>query len=177
MVGQRILIIGSGGAGKTTLSVALAKRLGLTCIHLDQHYWSAGWTRAPRDVWRARLAEILARPSWIIEGNYASTIPQRLERADTLIFLDFPRWLCIWRVLMRTARHYGRTRPLMSPHCPERFDAAFLAWLWRYPNEVRPQLYTQLAPYRETHNIIVLRSPAAVNKFLQQLPANASQNR
>ncbi len=103
----------------------------LPVVHIDHVHWAPGWverTRAEKD----RLcAEIHARPEWIFEGGHSFTWAERLSRADTVIWLDLPLAPRLWRVIWRTLRYWGRSRPDMSPGCPERFSLEFLRWIWR----------------------------------------------
>ena len=103
-IGQRVLIDGQPGAGKSTFALALAARTGLSVIHLDLHYWKPGWARPTDDEWRERQRTLLAGEAWIIDGNYDETLPLRLERAETVIFLDTPWWLCASRAFVRGLR-------------------------------------------------------------------------
>lgn len=124
---RRILIVGSTSSGKSTLPRSLAERLDLPSVHLDAIFWSRGWVmRAERD-FQDRLATELARDAWIIDGCYLSTRDQRLRRADTLIYLDFPTRICLWRVLKRIFTSHGKARQDVADGCPERFDFEFLA--------------------------------------------------
>ncbi len=131
---QRILIIGPCGSGKSTLSREVGERLGLPVFHMDQLGWLPGWVETEKNELRARIETVVATDRWLIEGNYGSTLHLRLPRADTVIYLDFPIRLCLWRLLRRTLSYRGRTRPDMPDDCPERFDFAFfryvLFWNW-----------------------------------------------
>ena len=104
MIGQRILVDGMMGSGKSTLARALAARTGLPVIHLDVHYWKPGWLRPSDDEWRERQRALLAGEAWIIDGNYNETLALRLERAETVVFLDNPWWLCASRAFVRGLR-------------------------------------------------------------------------
>src|ERR1051325_11561095 len=117
---RRVLVIGSGGAGKSTFAARLGERTGLPVVHLDAHYWRAGWRETPREEWDARVDELLAADEWIIDGNYGGTLARRLAACDTVIFLDLPRTLCLWRVVKRRALFRGRSRPDMAEGWPER---------------------------------------------------------
>ncbi len=103
-MGHRVLVDGMMGSGKSTFARALAARTGLPLIHLDVHYWKPGWARPSDDEWRARQRTLLAGEAWIIDGNYNETLALRLERADTVVVLDTPWWLCASRALVRGVR-------------------------------------------------------------------------
>ena len=105
---QRIAIIGSAGTGKSTLARRLGELTGLSVVHLDALYWHPGWLATPDEEWDAIVREIVSRESWITDGNYGRTMEPRLERADTVLFLDFPRVVCLWRVFKRWLRYRGR---------------------------------------------------------------------
>ena len=111
---KRIAIIGSGGAGKSTFARELGEILNITPTHLDVHYWRPGWQETPRDAWREIQKELLEGERWIMDGNYGGTMDLRLEAADTIIFLDMPRLLCVWRVLKQKGHDLskgGAARP------------------------------------------------------------------
>ena len=101
MIGHRVLVDGMMGSGKSTFARALAARTGLPVIHLDVHYWKPGWVRPSDDEWRERQRALLAGEAWIIDGNYNETLALRLERAETVVFLDTPWWLCASRAFVR----------------------------------------------------------------------------
>lgn len=163
---QRVLVIGSGGSGKTTLARRLGARLGLAVVHLDALYWRAGWVEPPREVWRERVAELARREAWVMDGNYSGTLEQRLAACDTVVFLDLPRTLCLWRVLKRGLTYHGRSRPDMAAGCPERLTLDFLLWVWRYPARSRPKVLRLLAAHAEGRRVVRLRSRAEVEEFL-----------
>ena len=163
---ERVVVVGSGGSGKSTLAAALARRLGLPLVHLDALYWHAGWRPTPADEWIERVRELVAAPRWVMDGNYGGTLDMRLERCDTVIFLDMPRWLCLWRVVERQLRYLGRTRPDMAPGCRERLSWEFVTWIWGYPATRREGILRRLAALRADQRAVVLRSPGAVRRFL-----------
>ncbi len=145
MVHQRILLIGCGGSGKSTLARILGEKTGLPVVHLDQLYWKPGWQPLSKEEFDDRLRIELAKDQWIIDGNFDRTIPLRLERCDTVIFLDLPRIVCIMSVLKRVISSYGRTRPDMGAGCPERFDLSFLKWVWNFNKGKRDKYLSLLA--------------------------------
>ena len=134
---QRVLVIGSPGAGKSTLAQELARRTGLPLVHLDQEYWQPGWVEMDELQWRSKVERLVAGPSWIIDGNYGGSLGVRLARADTVIDLEFPAWRCVGRILRRVVRSHGRVRSDMAPGCPEQLDWEFLVYTARFPRTVR----------------------------------------
>ena len=161
---KRVLIVGSPGAGKSTLAGALADRTGLPLHHLDQLYWQPGWVEPERDRWRGTLDRVLAQPRWIIDGNYGGTLGARLARADTVIDLDVPAWRCLARVIGRVRAHRGQVRPDMAAGCPERHSWEFLLYISRFPFAARRRLDQRLDGF--TGRRIRLTSDAEVAAFL-----------
>ncbi len=161
---QRILIIGSPGAGKSTLSHELGKRIGLPLHHLDRLFWLPGWVERDRDEGRAELAGILARDRWIIDGNYGSTLPMRVARADTVIWLDYPTWLCLSRAVRRRWHYRGATRPDMTEGCPERFDLEFMLYIANFRAAWQHRNAAALSDFGGT--VVRLRSPAETRAWL-----------
>lgn len=155
---ERILVIGSPGAGKSTLASRLAGRLDLPLIHLDREYFGPGWAMPSREEWRERVKALAAKPAWVMDGNYASTFDLRVPRATAIVWLDLPRWQCAWSVLWRVARHYGRPRPDLGDAGPERFDWSFMRWIWSYPEKMRPKTARMLERLRPDQRAFVLRS-------------------
>ena len=165
---QRILVIGSPGAGKSTLAHALAGQTGLPLHHLDRMHWLPGWVERDRDEGRAELAEVLAEERWIIDGNYGSLLPMRLERADTAIWLDYPTRLCLWQVLKRWWQYRGRSRPDMTEGCPERLNLEFLIYVLAFRSNW--QARNAQALDRFDGQVIRLRNPATTKAWLEGLP-------
>jgi len=127
---RKILVIGCAGAGKSTFSRTLGARLDLPVTHLDRLFWQPGWVATPTDRWREIQRGLVAADSWVLDGNYIKDADIRLAAADTVIFLDFPRWLCLTRVLRRTIA--SRRRDTQAPGCPDKVDREFLSWIWHF---------------------------------------------
>ena len=96
---RRVTIIGPAAAGKSTLARRLGDVTRIETFHLDELYWGPNCTPMPVNEWDALLGEIVARPEWIIDGNFTASLPARLERADTVVFVDLPRIVCLSRAL------------------------------------------------------------------------------
>ncbi len=167
---KRILVIGTGGSGKTTVARRLAQRTGLPLIHLDALYWRSGWQPTPADEWRATVQSLISRDAWIIDGNYGGTLDVRLAACDTVVFLDLPRLVCLWRVLKRQVRHLGQVRPELAPGCRERLSWEFIWWIWTYPSRRRGEVLKRLAALDQEKRVAILRSSAAIDAFLASVP-------
>ena len=165
---ERILIIGCGGAGKSTLARRLGEKLGLPVIHLDKLFWKPGWVESTREEIDEKINRELQKTQWIIDGNYNRTIPERIKYCDTVIYLDFSRWACLGGVCKRVLTTYGKVRPDMGEGCPERFDLDFLKWIWNFNKKHRERYYAIL---NDTEGIqtIVLKNRRMVKRFLQSL--------
>ena len=166
---KRISIVGSGGAGKSTFAHQLADILHLPVIHLDALYWQPGWVATPQDEWSEKQQQFVQQESWIIDGNYTSTLDVRFTIADTIIFLDFPRLLCLYRAIKRRIQFAVKTRPDMAEGCPERIDHEFLLWIWNYPTNGRMRVLKKIEQHRGGKQIVILRSPRQVQQFLHSL--------
>jgi adenylate kinase family enzyme len=170
---KRIAVVGCPGSGKSTLSFELARKLALPLVHLDQLFWKPGWVESTHDEFQAAQASSLpVDGAWIVDGNYGKTAPFRLGRADTVIFLDLPTHVCLYRILKRRVSHRGRARPDMAAGCHEELlDRRFPEFLWyvaRFRRVERPGLVMQLQRLQPTQRLIVLASPTEVHSFLDR---------
>ena len=162
---ERVMIIGCSGSGKTTLAKQLAERTGLPLIHLDREYWRPGWIEPDKAEWTARMEKLIAQPRWIMDGNYGSTLAARMAAADAVIFLDFPRLLCMRRVLARSIAGYGRAT--QAEGCPERLDWEFLKYVWNWQRDSRPRVMKAIENFRGP--IERLRAPAEIDGLFANL--------
>lgn len=167
---ERVAIVGSGGAGKSTLASELGRRTGIPVVHLDRLYWRPGWVETPADEWRIILAEALKADLWIADGNYGGTLDVRFRQADTIIVVALSKWRCVFRVLRRNLKHRGQA--IQSVDCPERIDAKFLRWVWRYPKASRPLINEAILQFGHSAKVIELRTPAEVKTFLQTVDSS-----
>jgi len=163
---KRVLVIGPGGAGKSTLAKRLGELLNLEVLHLDKLYWQSGWIEMPKPEWRKTVEELLRRDAWIMDGNYSGTLDIRFEACDTVIFLDMARALCLWRVLKRAIMYRNRSRPDMAEGCHERLTWEFVLWIWNYSSRTRPKIVRMLESHLEGKKIVWLRTRSDVRKFL-----------
>ena len=165
---ERIMIIGCGGSGKSTLARQLGEKLNLPVIHLDKLFWTPGWVSIPKEEFNRVHEEAISREKWILDGNFDRTIPTRLQRCDTVVYLDFSRFACLMGVLKRVLTTFGKVRPDMGEGCPERIDLDFLKWVWNFNKNKRERNY-RLLKEAEGVQVIILKNRRAVKKFLSEL--------
>ena len=151
------------------MAKAIAAKTGLPLIHLDQLFWHPGWVPTPDPEWDRVTDELIARDSWVMDGNYGRTLPKRIAAADTVVFLDLPRVVCTWRSLKRRFNHAGRSRPDVAPGCPEQVGWEFVRWVWTYPTRRRPGILQQRDAVRSDKKVVVLRTTAEVHDFVSSL--------
>src|SRR5215472_5760644 len=108
---KRVTVVGPPGSGKSTIARQIADVVGCAPIYLDALFWQPGWVRTPREQFLAQHAEAIAAERWVIDGVYRAGMDDRLTAADTILFLDLPRRICIWRVIRRRVLYRGQTRP------------------------------------------------------------------
>jgi hypothetical protein len=167
-IGRRVIVTGLAGAGKSTLSIALAARTGLPLIHLDLHFWKPGWVAPSETEWREKQRAVLAGEAWIADGNYHETLDLRLERADTVVFLDLPWWRCSGRALRRGFRMPGE----LPEGCTyTRWQRLRDEWglavrIWQV-NRSQPELEREIIARHGSHVALhVLGSTRAVRQLL-----------
>ena len=171
---KRIMVVGSGGAGKSTFVRELGIITGLPVIHLDRDYWQSNWVPTPTAEWRRNVGDFASRDQWIIDGNYGSTLTVRVERCDALVFFDFGRLTCLWGATTRAVVQRGKRRPDMGEGCFERFDWTFLRWIWGYSTTSRPKVLHTIQEARSHVQVVILRTRRDVRKTLAAVCAAAA---
>ena len=166
---ERVMIIGSGGSGKTTLARQLGEKTGLPVVHFDQIFWSPGnWKHLEREEFDVLLQKELEKPRWILDGNYNRTLEPRLERCDTVIYLDFPRLVSFTGWLRRVIKNWGHAREDMAEGCTEWFDPEMAKWVWTFNRKNRAR-YHQILAAQTDKTVHIFRSRRKVKQFLDSL--------
>lgn len=160
---HKIIVIGCPGSGKSTFSKALADRTGLPLHHLDNMNWNSDWTCVPKELFKERLFNVLKEEKWIIDGNYGSTIEDRLKVCDLVFFLDYPTEVCLEGVKSRM----GKARSDM-PCVEQKEDAEFMDFIAGFEKESKPKILELLSKYQEK-KVITFISRAQANEFLKEL--------
>lgn len=137
---RRVVIVGCGGAGKSTLAVEMGERFGLEVVNLDKLWWLPNWQNRSEQDFDELLFSNLKKDNWIIEGNYARTFEMRLKYADFCLFLDYDTELCMQSVYERAEKYKDTTRPDMTEGCVEYVSDEFKDWIVSFKENVRPSM-------------------------------------
>jgi adenylate kinase family enzyme len=177
---KKIVIIGSPGAGKSFFARQLGEILNIEAIHLDRYFWQPKWKEKPEELRRQIMQKLVAKDQWIIEGSYLDTSYIRLRAADTIIFLDIPNWLCLWRVINRYFKYHRESRPDLPEGCPEKLRLHYLLKILSFPFFKRKELYRWLIKFEHEKRVYTFHSNRDIERFLhgvgqtqeEQVPEN-----
>lgn len=170
---KKIAIFGNAGSGKTTLALQIKDALQLPLYHLDQYYWLPNWERGSFEKFQDAHHELCKKEVWILEGSYHKLLPERIEHADVVIFLDMPRYLCLWRVFKQSIVHWTKVIPGNPAQCKQFLFTfkflEFIQWVWNFNKRSRPMIYDILEEFKDQKQIYVLRSTKETNSLIKKL--------
>ncbi|WP_039844823.1 AAA family ATPase [Rhizobium gallicum] len=171
---DRVLVIGCSGGGKTTLARTIATRFSLPFISMDREFfWLPGWVARARPQQRALIAERIKRDRWIMDGTNTSSFDLRLPRADIVLWVRMPRLICVWGAVSRWLKWIGRTRPEMTPGCPEKVDLEFLRYIWNFEKKHSPMVLAAMAAHGPDVPVLQLKSRHQMRELLDLLGSPA----
>ncbi|HEU0116714.1 MAG TPA: AAA family ATPase [Thermomicrobiales bacterium] len=172
---KRVVVIGAAGSGKTSLAAALARRLRAPHVELDALYWESNWAPTARETFRRRVEAALADETWVVDGNYSSARDVVWRRADTLVWLDYPLPVVLWRLARRSVTRIVRNDELWNGnretlrHLLRGKDSLFVWAIQshrRYRRE-HPALFTR--PEHRHLRVLRFQSPSAATRWLAGL--------
>jgi adenylate kinase family enzyme len=167
---RRIVVVGCAGSGKTSLALNLGRKLALPVVHLDVLYWLPGWKESDKASFRIRVADAIAGDDWVADGSFSElALDLTLSRADTLVMIERPRWLCQWRIAWRSAFDRSRQRPDLPEGCPEKFDPKLMREAWRYNVERLPAIEAEREKYGAHVAVVRLNSDREIENFVDSV--------
>lgn len=167
----RIIIIGNGGTGKSTLGEKLGKILNLKVTHLDKLTFKPGWKRVDEDEFRKSLSELISERNWIIEGwSYHSTLRMRLEASTIIIYLKYSIFICYWNALLRHIKYFYRQNPYDPPGSPIlKKTNKMVKAIWKVYREYEPELCEMLKEFEKDKKVLIFESRRELNMFVKKL--------
>jgi len=172
---KRISIVGSPGSGKSTLAGEVGRLLGIPFYHMDHVANTPDGKPRSKEEAEALIRSILAEEHWVIEGHHYEDDDPRLTGAYTIVFLNLPRYLCLWRYARRTVKYYGKSSP--GNYIAERLNKDLLRgakFVFRFPTATMPKIMKQIRVFETDKEICVLSSPSEVERFKSGLKAPAT---
>ncbi len=161
---DRILIIGLNGSGKSTLANKLGKLLNIEVFHLDKLYFKPGWKAVEKGEWLKIVQDIISKEKWIIDGTYPSSLDKRIERSDTIIFLNFNKLLCLYGIFIRI---FDRKQPFDRPEG----DFHKLSWflIKKVLNYPKNHILQKIEKQKDTKKIFIIKNNREKRELVEQL--------
>ncbi|MEK7499278.1 MAG: hypothetical protein AAB649_01590 [Patescibacteria group bacterium] len=163
---HRVAIVGISGSGKSVFARNLAAKLGLPLIHMDTFFWEGKWSAVPEEEYLEKHAKAIEQDNWIIEGYIDEKMADRARRADLILYLDYPGYVCAWRVLMRWLQYRNESRPELPKEAVEPLNLQFL---WKVLTRGERKDIKEALKHVDPPKVIRLQSPRELNSYLQKL--------
>ena len=161
---KKIIVIGCPGSGKSTFSKSLHKITKIPLYHLDMLFWNEDKTTVEKSVFLDRLSKIIENSEWIIDGNYGSTMELRMQKCDTVIFLDYPSDVCLDGIKERK----GKPRSDMPWIESDEDDEDFIECIKNYNSQSRPKV-TELLKRYSHKDIYIFSNRIQAEEFLNKI--------
>lgn len=173
MVLEKIMVLGvSSGVGKSSFARKLSEKTAIPVHHLDAYFWKPGWVESTQEEFSEKQQRLVEQDRWIIEGNYTATYEIRRQEADTLIYLERPLMVCLYRIVKRRIVNHGKTRPDMAIGCPEKLDKGFLTFIISTYRARKVKMRKRMEQFIEEspqHKVVFLRTQKEIEEFLRSL--------
>ncbi|MFA6076660.1 MAG: AAA family ATPase [Candidatus Paceibacterota bacterium] len=162
---ERILIIGLQGSGKSTFANKLGKALNREVIHLDKIYYESGWKHTQtKEEWRQTIRDLVSDQKWIMDGQYNSTLDIRIPAADTIVFFNFSKFTCYYRIFKRI---FSRTQPF------DKAEGNFNKISWDLIKKIiyfpRQETLAKLLPFKNSKKIFIVKNSKEAEELLYKL--------
>jgi adenylate kinase family enzyme len=169
---MRIAIIGCGGSGKTTTSRRLGDALHAPVTHLDVLYYDEEWNTLPKEKFAALQEDLVAQDRWVIDGNFASTLPTRLQRATTIIFLDLGPITCLTGIAQRRLRYGGGQNDSTGVY--DRIHWGFIKYVWNFRRDMGPRVRKLILEHGTHADVYIVRSRRGANRLVDEIIQRAN---
>lgn len=161
----KIIIIGGPGTGKSTLANNLARKLELPVYHLDAIHHLPNWEIRDKKERDQIILKTIEEPKWVIDGTYTSTLEKRIQKADLIIFLDFPTIVKLKNIFHRYLKNKGKEREEITG-CIEKMDIAFIKQTMNWNKKKKSKIYEILEKNKEK-KVLIFKSRRKLNKWYE----------
>lgn len=163
---NRISIIGGSGTGKTTLANNLGQQLKLPVCHIDGIHHLENWKIRDKEERDYIILEKIKESKWIIDGTYRSTLQQRLENSDFIIYLDYSSAAQVKGAFGRYIKNHGKEKSEI-PGCREKMSFDFLLWVWNWRKNKRNEVLEKVNKI-DKNKILIFKNRRQLNKWYQK---------
>lgn len=175
---MNIMVLGCSGGGKSTTAAKLAEIFDLKPIHLDLFLWKSGWVQRGQDEMAILLKQEFANDGWVSDGNHrAWGYDERVARADMLVWVDMPRWRCMFNIFYRVWKYRGKSRPSMTEGCPDRLNWEFTVYVWNFKYNRGRKLAELFKRLNGQKRLYQLRTYKELNEFLKNMQKESDLQR
>lgn len=165
---NKIIVIGCPGSGKSTLVRNLKDILNYPVLHLDKIYHIDNNTHITRDELRQKVAEFASSSDkWIIDGNYISTVEERVILADTVVIIDIDTETCIQNVYNRSK--LGNREDMADGFDSKIINPEFIDFIKKFKNESLPKIMDLVEKYKKEKKFVILKNYNEVDKFVNNI--------
>ena len=175
---SKVMVIGNGGGGKTTLAYQVAEKHGLPLIEIDSIQFQPGWVRTAEPTLRQAIKTVHDTDRWLIDGfGPWDQIEERARLADMIIFVDHPIWVHFWWACERQiAAALGEQRVGGPRDCDLRdVTKQMFETLWWVHENLRPRLVELVEMHQATKTVVWIHSPEELDTFIASLKSKAQQ--
>ena len=164
---KKVAILGCGGCGKSYVARTLGALLDAPVTHLDAVFYDSDWNELPMPEFEARQRALVAEPAWVIDGNYNSTLPVRLQACDTVVFLDLPTAACLWGAIWRQARSGAGQNHATGEY--NRMHLGVVRYIRTYRQKMRPKVLRKIVDHAQHATVVRLTSRRNVRRWLGEV--------
>lgn len=146
---ERIMIFGRPGSGKSTFAYKLHNKTGIPLYHLDKYFFEYNWIERDYQEFLDIQQDISSRETWIIDGNATKSLEVRWQKADLVLYFNYPRWICYWRVFKRLFTKDISIKD-RAPGCQEAVRWSLIKYMWNFNKRVASKIKDLKSKYPST---------------------------
>lgn len=164
---NRICIIGGSGTGKTTLAKNLEKVLHIPVCHIDSLHHTKNWKIRKKEERDKEILDFIRKKKWIMDGTYSSTLKDRMEASDLVIFLDYSLFLRLKGILTRYFKNHGKEKEEI-PGCKEQISWKLFSSSLKFKRKLRKKIINIIEDTNPSH-LLIFKNRKVLNKWYKEV--------